>query len=202
MAEYLPGADVSATCHQTPQHALGSYSTSVVSLGNGGSITLGFADPITDGLGDDLAVIENGFYADATGQLMFTELGYVEVSSNGTDFVRFDSASRRSDAVGGFDYQDVRELGGLAGKDGGGWGTPFDLDSLRNAPAVRSGTIDLGAITHVRIVDVVGAEDYPSAGDTYRDSFGRQVFDTHKGTGSGGLTCGRSAALHTVGGAS
>jgi hypothetical protein len=201
VAEYLPGADVTPT-FQTPANALGAYTTSVVSLGNGGSITLGFADAITDGDGDDLAVFENGFYSDATSSLLFTELAHVEVSSNGTDFVRFDSASRRAAPVGGFEFQDVRELGGLAGKDGGGWGTPFDLDSLRNDPAVRSGSVDLGAITHVRLVDVVGAADYPEPGDTYLDAFGRQLFDTHKGTGSGGFDLRAIGALHTVGSAS
>jgi hypothetical protein len=199
VVEYLPGADVTST-FQTPANALGAYSTSVVSLGNGGAITLGFADAITDGPGDDLAVFENGFYSDATGQLLFTELAYVEVSSNGTDFVRFDSASRRATPVGGFDYQDVRELGGLAGKDGGGWGTPFDLTALRNEPAVRAGTVDLDAITHVRLVDVVGADDYPRPGDRFPDSFGRAVFDTFKGTGSGGFDLRAIGALHTVGG--
>lgn len=199
VAEYVPGADVSAT-FQTPANALGTYSTSVVSLGNGGSITLGFADAITDGPGDDLAVFENGFYSDGTGQLLFTELAYVEVSSNGVDFARFDSASRRATPVGGFDYQDVRELGGLAGKDGGGWGTPFDLTALRNDPVVRAGTVDLGAITHVRLVDVVGADDYPQPGDRSPDSFGRAILDTFKGTGSGGFDLRAVGALHTLGG--
>jgi hypothetical protein len=201
VADYLPGADVTAT-FQTPLNAVGPYTTSVVSLGNGGSITLSFDTAITDGPGDDLAVFENGFYADATSQLLFTELANVEVSSNGTDFVRFDSASRRSTPVGAFEFQDVRELGGLAGKDGGGWGTPFDLDSLRNAPAVRAGTVDLAAITHVRIVDVVGADDYPSAGDRYPDSFGRQLFDTFRGTGSGGFDLRAIGVLNVVGGGS
>lgn len=201
VADYTPGADVSAT-FQTPGNAVGAYTTSVVSLGNGGSISLSFADPITDGEGDDLAVFENGFYADASSHLLFTELAHVEVSSNGTDFVRFDSASRRADPVGGFEFQDVRELGGLAGKDGGGWGTPFDLAALRNDPAVRSGAVDLDAVTTVRIVDVVGAEDYPVAGDRYPDAFGRQIFDTHKGTGSGGFDLRAVGALHTLGGAS
>lgn len=201
VAEYLPGADVTAT-FQTPLNAVGPYTTSVVSLGNGGSITLSFDTAITDGPGDDLAVFENGFYVDATSQLLFTELAYVEVSSNGTDFVRFDSASRRSTPVGAFEFQDVRELGGLAGKDGGGWGTPFDLGSLRNDPAVRTGAVDLAAITHVRIVDVVGANDYPEVGDTYPDSFGRQLFDTFRGTGSGGFDLRAIGALNVVGGGS
>ncbi|MHB1139976.1 MAG: hypothetical protein ACYC2O_13555 [Microthrixaceae bacterium] len=185
-SEYTPGADVTAG-FQNPAGGYGSASSGLVVLGNGGHITMTFAAPITDDAGDDFAVFENGFLQNATSQLFFSELAYVEVSSNGTDFVRFDSASRRVGAVGAFAYQDPRELGGLAGKDPSGFGTPFDLTALRNKSIVRNGTVDLSAITHVRIVDVVGAADYPNVGDTYLDSFGRQILDAHKTTGSGGF---------------
>lgn len=191
--DYVPGADVTAG-FQTPANAVGPYSTSVVVLGNGGRITMTFDTPIADGAGDDFAVFENGFTG--TGEQLFTELAYVEVSSNGTDFVRFDSASRQPTAVGAFGFQDPRLLGGLAGKDPGGWGTVFDLSALANSPAVRSGAVDLGAISHVRLVDVVGASDYPAPGDTYIDSFGRQVFDAHKTTGSGGFDLRAIGVLH------
>lgn len=184
-SDYSPGTDVN-TGFQTPTNAVGPYGTDVVVLGNSGSITLTFAAPITDGPGDDLAVFENGF-TNGTAEQLFTELAYVEVSSNGTDFVRFDSASRQPTAVGSFAYQDPRLLGGLAGKDPGGWGTVFDLGALSNQAAVRDGTVDLSAITHVRLRDVVGASDYPNVGDSYLDSFGRQIFDAHLTTGSGGF---------------
>ena len=111
----------------------------------------------------------------------------VQVTSNGTDFVRFDSASHQPTAVGSFAFQDPRLIGGLAGKDPGGWGTVFDLGALSNQAAVRDGTVDLSAITHVRLRDVVGASDYPNVGDSYLDSFGRQIFDAHLTTGSGGF---------------
>ena len=114
VAAYSPGADVTAT-FQTPNNAVGPYSTSIVSLGNGGSVTLSFDSPIHDGAGNDFAVFENGFMSNPTAEMLFTELAYVEVSSNGTDFVRFDSASRQPNAVGAFDYQDPRLIGGLAG---------------------------------------------------------------------------------------
>ncbi|MGB6059930.1 MAG: hypothetical protein WBF71_16865 [Microthrixaceae bacterium] len=182
---YIPGSDVTAT-FQTPEKAVGPYGTDLVVLGNGGQITMTFDTPITNGSGDDFAIFENGFTS-GTGELLFTELGYVEVSSNGVDFVQFDSASQQPTAVGAFAFQDPRLLGGLAGKDPGGWGTVFDLSALSNKPEVRNGTLDLSAITHVRILDVVGASDYPNPGDTYNDSFGRQLFDTHKTTGSGGF---------------
>lgn len=183
--DYVAGADVTAG-FQTPDNAVGAYGTDVVVLGNDGRITMTFATPITDGAGDDFAVFENGF-TNGSAEQIFTELAYVEVSSNGVDFVRFDSASRQPTPVGGFSYQDPRLLGGLAGKDQGGWGTVFDLSTLSNKPAVRDGSVDLSAITHVRLRDVVGASDYPTAGDDYRDSFGRQIFDVHPTTGSGGF---------------
>lgn len=195
--DYLPGADVTAN-FQTPANAVGPYTTALAVLGNGGSITMTFDRAITDGPGADLAVFENGFYENATSQRLFTELAYVEVSSNGVDFVRFDSASRRATPVGSFEFQDVRELGGLAGKDGSGWGTSFDLSTLANKAQVRSGAVDLSAITHVRIVDVVGASDYPNPGDEYLDSFGRQIFDTHLTVGSGGFDLRAVGALHQV----
>ena len=194
-SEYTPGADVSAG-FQTPAGGYGSASSGLVVLGNGGRITMTFASPITDGAGSDFAVFENGFLQSTTSQLLFTELAHVEVSSNGADFVRFDSASRRVGAVGSFGFQDPRELGGLAGKDQAGYGTPFDLTALRNKAAVRNGTVDLSAITHVRLVDVVGAADYPNVGDTYVDSFGRQILDAHKTTGSGGFDLTGIAILH------
>lgn len=183
--DYQPGADVAASW-QTPEKAVGPYTTDLVVLGNGGRITMTFDTPITNGAGDDFAIFENGF-TNGTTEALFTELAYVEVSSNGVDFVRFDSASRQPTPVGAFAYQDPRLLGGLAGKDPSGWGTVFDLSALSNKAAVRNGTVNLSAITHVRIIDIVGASDYPNPGDTYNDSFGRQIFDAHKTTGSGGF---------------
>jgi hypothetical protein len=73
-----------------PTSALGEAdgsTTHAVSLGDGGQITLSFARPITDGPGPDLAVLENSF-SDT-----FLELAFVEVSTNGVDFVRFPSES-------------------------------------------------------------------------------------------------------------
>ncbi len=51
-----------------------------------------------------------------------------------------------------------------------GYGTPFDLAALRNAPLVRAGSVDLTDIKYVRIVDIVGD------GTTF-DSFGRAIID-------------------------
>lgn len=120
----------------------------VVSLGDGGQITLTFDQAITDGVGADFAVFENGF-SDT-----FLELGFVEVSSNGTDFFRFDAVSetQTSTQVGGFGALDPTDLNNLAGKYRQGFGTPFDLAELDGVSVL----LDVSAVTHVRIVDVVG----------------------------------------------
>ena len=65
--------------------------TTVVSLGDGGSITLTFAHPLSDGTGPDLAVFENAFND------TFLELAFVEVSSDGANFVRFPAIFAHAD---------------------------------------------------------------------------------------------------------
>src|SRR5690606_38966981 len=85
-SEYVPGADVSAS-FQVPSNGYGSAASGLVVLGNKGRITMTFGAPITNGTGNDFAVFENGFLQNSTSQLFFTEVAYVEVSSNGTDFV-------------------------------------------------------------------------------------------------------------------
>ncbi len=123
----------------------------VLSLGDGGSATLTFARPIADGAGPDFAVFENGFAT--TGTAVFAELAFVEVSSNGADFVRFPAVSCTPMATqsGPFGTLDPRDLHNLAGKYPAGYGTPFDLAELSGTPG-----LDTRRITHVRIVDVVG----------------------------------------------
>jgi hypothetical protein len=113
-----------------PANALGpadGNATHVVSLGDGGQITLSFAHPINDGPGPDLAVFENGFVTSPV--LAYLELAFVEVSTNGTDFVRFPSASltQTTTQIGTFGTLDTTNIDGLAGKFQAGFGTPFDL---------------------------------------------------------------------------
>ena len=66
--------------------------SSVVSLGDGGSITLSFSVPIANGAGADFSVFENGFAFGGPG-LAFLELGFVSVNSDGTNFFQFPSVS-------------------------------------------------------------------------------------------------------------
>jgi len=141
--------------------------TSVVSLGDSGVAILRFDAPITNGFGSDFAVFENGF-ADN-----YLELAFVEVSSDGIQFVRFPSFSETPiiSQVGPFDYSDCRYVHNLAGKYRTGFGTPFDLEEL-----VGAADINLNAITHVKIVDVVGSID-PSIGSF--DSQGMIINDLY-----------------------
>ncbi len=136
---------------------------SVVSLGDGGSATLTFAQPIADGPGPDFAVFENswGDY--------FLELAFVEVSSDGERFVRFPATSLTQTNTQVVSSVDPTFINNLAGKFRMGYGTPFDLSELRDSTG-----IDLNAITHVRVVDVVGSIDPQYA--TY-DAFGHIVND-------------------------
>ncbi|HYQ41500.1 MAG TPA: hypothetical protein VER11_06025 [Polyangiaceae bacterium] len=62
----------------------------VVTLGNGGSITLSFApSSIVDGPGPDFIVFENPFYVSGDSDAPFAELATVEVSEDGEHFEAF-----------------------------------------------------------------------------------------------------------------
>lgn len=147
--------------------ALGKADNSVVSLGDGGYATLTFDTPIANGEGYDFAVFENGF-SDT-----FLELGFVEVSSNGFDFFRFDAVSLSPTAtqIGGFGSVDTTNINNFAGKYGANYGTGFDLDELSATQG-----LDIDNIGWIRIVDVVGSIDDAYA--TY-DSLGNKVNDPY-----------------------
>ncbi len=166
----------------------GTDSSAIVSLGDGGSITLAFTQPIRNGAGFDLAVFENGF-ADE-----FLELAFVEVSSNGVDFFRFPSVSltQTTTQVGGFGSLDPTNLSNLAGKYRVGFGTPFDLDDLEGI----SPLLNLNQVGYVRIVDVVGTIN-PAYART--DSLGNIINDPYPTAfASGGFDVDGVAALHVV----
>jgi hypothetical protein len=167
-ASYLQGPGVTETQFAMPSQAFGPTGTdtlAVVTLGNGGSITLTFAHPITDGDSWDFAIYENSFASD-----VYLELAFVEVSSDGSHFARFDSAFQGPTTPCGDCSGTAAEMGGLAGSYMVGYGTPFDLSALQNSPLVREGTVDLTSINYVRIVDIIGD-------GTTLDSFGRGIID-------------------------
>ncbi len=142
----------------TASDALGAQDSSVVSLGDAGSITVTFDDVIGDGAGDDFAVFENGFLATGSGEI-FAELAHVEVSSDGIQFVRFASITLDApppDERGGFSTLDPTDIDNFAGDQPAPFGTGFDLGELSAHPLVLDGQVDLSAISHVRLVDVIG----------------------------------------------
>jgi len=158
----------------------------VLVLGAGGEVTLTFELPIADGTGPDFAVFENSFRDD------FLELAYVEVSSDEEHFIRFPAAYLGDVPVGAFSVQSAEHLSGLAGKYRAGWGTPFDLGVLRYHPEVVSGVVDINAITHVRLVDIVG--DGAS-----RDAFGNPIYDPYPTQGSAGFDLDAVGVIHEAG---
>jgi type IX secretion system substrate protein len=134
--------------------ALGPADNYVVSLGDSGVATLTFATPIYDGPGADFAVFENGFPNMTNDSLAFLELAFVEVSSDGVNYTRFPARSltQTNTQVGNGDYTYANNLNNLAGKYLAKYGTPFDLLELTGTAG-----LDVGNITHVRIIDVVGS---------------------------------------------
>jgi hypothetical protein len=68
----------------------GAGALDVLSLGAGGTIVLAFGDrAIANGLGADLVVFENPFWAGGDPASVFAELGEVSVSPDGTDWRTF-----------------------------------------------------------------------------------------------------------------
>ena len=130
------------------QDCYGAPNPAVLSLGDGGSATFEFSNKLYDGEGFDFAVFENGFDA------YFLELAFVEVSSNGIDFFRFEAQSLTSteNQLGTFGLLETELIHNLAGKYPAQWGTPFDLSELEIHTDLNT-----SAISHIRIVDVVGS---------------------------------------------
>jgi len=135
-----------------------------------GQITLQFDEPVRNGMGYDFAVFENGMISEYTtpagsvaGQ-MFAELAYVEVSSNGEDFVRFPAVSLTSGAPGLFGTIEISNIYNLAGKHPNSrqkcTGTPFDLQQVAGELSVISGLVDINDIRYIRIVDIPGTGDF------------------------------------------
>ena len=160
----------------TTANCLGKANGQFISLGDGGSITLQFDSPIVNGVGHDFAVFENALIPDAVpnqDSIVFYELAFVEVSSNGVDFVRFPAVShvQATEQVGTFGYENANLLTNFAGVFPVFYGYPFDLEELANEP-----NLDVNNITHIRLIDVVGSIDpqygtYDSEGNIINDPY-------------------------------
>ena len=140
----------------------------------GGWISVGFDQSITNGTGADFAVWENGF---GTAPLSYAELGYVDVSTDGTNWVEFPSVFL-DDGSDLPNYIDVTDVYNLAGSywanympDADKQGVPFDLADILNTPEVLAGLVDPYEINYVRLRDIVGAGEGGSSYDqaTYFD---------------------------------
>lgn len=177
----------------TPESALGAPSIEALSLGDGGSATLSFEAAIINGPGPDFAVFENAFANPMNPAEAYLELAFVEVSSDGEHFVRFPAVSGTQDTQqnDNFTYMDAALLHNLAGKYALGYGTPFDLEELKDEPG-----LDVNNIRHIRIVDVVGSLD-----STYAsfDQNGRIINDPYPSPyPTGGFDISAVGVLHTA----
>jgi len=125
-----------------------SRKNGVISLGDGGSVTVYFNPPIINGPGFDFAVFENAFNDS------FLELAHVEISENGIDFYRFPSVSltQTDSQTASFGATFPEKIHNLAGKYRMPYGTPFDISEI-NGPNLPS------QFHYVRIIDVIGSTD-------------------------------------------
>lgn len=190
--DYLPSDDQWSGNWNDPNKALGpttGHNFDIVSLGDldadeiadacsPGQITLIFGDPcnpddpnhIKNVKGYDFVVFENGFvsnYDTSGGSIagqMFSELGYVEVSSDGNNFIGFPTVSLTPEWPGPYGTIDITNIYNLLGKHPNAYGlcvgTPLDLAELANHPDVTSGIVDINNICYVRIVDIPGSGDF------------------------------------------
>ncbi len=151
-------------------NALGAADGLVVSLGDSGVATFTFSTPLKNNNGFDIAIFENGFTSPGGD---FLELAFVEISSNGNDFYRFPAVSLldTTQQVGSFDVIDPSYVHLFAGKHTATYGTPFDFEVLDSVAE-----LDVNAISHIRIVDVIGSIDDPYAS---KDSKGNKVNDPY-----------------------
>jgi hypothetical protein len=150
----------------------GPAGNGIVSLGDGGEAVVTFVKPIKNGVGFDFAVFENGFIDQTLKPgTAFLELAFVEVSSDGINFFRFPSTCLNDTTTQLDSYEGITatRINNLAGKYIANFGTPFDLEELKNTLG-----LDVMSITHVKIIDVVGSITNKYA---TRDSYGNKIND-------------------------
>lgn len=135
-------------------------SLDVLSLGEGGSIDLGFGDRvIEDGEGADFVVFENAFWPGGDRSAVFAELGEVSVSDDGDTWVAF-PCDTAGDGAGSFP--------GCAG-----WSPTLEYDAsalvpldpaLSGGDAFDLAELGLATARFVRITDRSSGGSPPSAG--------------------------------------
>lgn len=202
--EYRKGKDL--TSFTDPERVLGRWFAhrsetvsdpvyDVVSLGNGGSLTIEWETAAANGPGPDFAVFENGMSANENS--VFAELAFVEVSSNGVDFERFDTISRGTSAVPDGGQIAADSVYGLAGAKPLGYGTLFDLDELAGRESVIDGRLDLNRVRYLRLIDIPGCGAGTDGYEAAYDSFGNVIYDAFKTYGSAGFDAACTAVLNS-----
>lgn len=172
-------------------NSLNAADGTILCLGDSGVATLTFSASIYNGEGADFAIFENGFIDPSNSTMAFLELAFVEVSSDGINYFRFGASSNtptNTQIPGSGVYMDASLINNLAGKYVSQYGTPFDLEELKDKPG-----LNVNNITHVRIVDVVGAVDAHGS----RDKDGKIINDPYPTNfPTGGFDLDAVAALH------
>ena len=144
-----------------------------------------------------------------TGEI-FAELAYVEVSTDGINFVRFPTVSLTPEYFGPYGSLNPNNLYNLAGRhvnnNGICTGTPFDLDDIQFDPKVLAGLIDLNNIRFVRIVDIPGNGFYQDQAESLVDpnsdpdwenyAVNHPIYDAWETWGSGGFDLEAIGVLH------
>jgi hypothetical protein len=191
-ADWWASEVVDSQNHSSVENILGATDSGLaVGSTGGGFITVGFDVSITNGTGYDFAVWENGFSTtyipsgSANGHSgIYAELAFVDVSTDGTNWVTFPSAYL--DDMTPYPNVDPTYVNNLAGNFVAYYadvetyeGTPFDLDDILDTPEVLSGLVDPGNINYVRLRDIIGAGE----GGSEYDAFGNLIYD---GNGFGG----------------
>jgi hypothetical protein len=133
-----------------------------VSLGVGGSITLGFPGIVNDGPGNDILIYETSFSGDVCG-LGDDETADIELSQNGTDFVLVGSICRDG------------------GVDIAGSGLDY-VTAIRITNNIGTGTLDGYDVDGVVAVYDCGPIPEITGGDCYAS----EVFEYEPGTTLGG----------------
>ncbi len=135
----------------------GQGTTDVLSLGVGGSITLGFSQPIVDVEGPDFVVFENPFYISNDPTMPYAELAEVGVSSDGESWTWFECTPG-----------DAAPYPGCAG-----WTPTMDFDPADTQPldaeltggdAFDLASVGVSEVRFVQIRDLSEDGETPAAG--------------------------------------
>ena len=180
--------------HSLGKTSLGSISSvygkadnDVLSLGDGGFAIIQFTQSIANSSGPDFVVFENAF------DDYFLELAFVEVSSDGQNYFRFPahSLTQVDSQITTFGQLQTENIHNLAGKYRASYGTPFDLEELKNTIG-----LDIMHITHIKIIDVVGSIDTNYATKDADNHIINDPFPTP--FASGGFDLDAVGVLHTT----